>query len=116
MNPFYGVFDNHVFLSVSVFSVCCQIILVQFGGAFVGTSPLDINQWIITVLLGAIGLPIGVMMRYIPIKEDENSFFTPISDHDKVITQTTTNSSKSLKSKYEPLLSNDLSVESGLRV
>ena len=75
MNPFAGIFKNSTFLYVSITSVIFQALLVEFGGSFVGTAPLPIITWLITIGLGAIGLIIGVFMRLIPVKEDPNSFF-----------------------------------------
>lgn len=46
------------------------------SGDFVKTSPLNLYQWIITVTLGFLGIPIGILMRLIPITEDPHSFFT----------------------------------------
>ena len=69
------VIANPAFLMVSSFTFGAQIILIEFGGEFLKTSPLTLYQWLITIALGAIGLPIGVLMRYIPVKEDPNSFF-----------------------------------------
>jgi calcium-translocating P-type ATPase len=74
-NPFKGVLGNHVFLGVSIFTIGAQILLVEVGGLFLRTYPLSINQWLVTVALGAIGLVVGVLMRFIPIKEDPRSFF-----------------------------------------
>lgn len=74
-NPFNEVWKNHVFLMVTAFSVGTQIILVQFGGAFMQTSPLNWYQWLVTVALGFIGIPVGMLMRFIPAPEDPNSYF-----------------------------------------
>jgi len=75
-NMFEGVGNNRMFLYVSLISVGLQIFLVQLGGEWVKTSPLNLNQWIGTIGIGALGLPVGVFQRLIPIKEDENSFYT----------------------------------------
>ncbi|RYG66524.1 hypothetical protein EON64_09580, partial [archaeon] len=74
-NPFKNILSNYVFLCVSIVTIGLQIILIEFGGEFLKTSPLTATQWLITVALGAIGLPIGVLMRLIPVKEDPASFF-----------------------------------------
>eukprot|EP01038_Epipyxis_sp_PR26KG_P009748 gene9748-13115_t len=74
-NCFEGVTKNHIFLWVSIITVGCQIFLIEVGGVFVKTSPLTLYQWLITIALGAIGLPVGVLMRFIPVKEDPNTFF-----------------------------------------
>jgi len=74
-NCFRGVLDNYVFLIVSVVTAGCQVFLIEVGGEFVKTTPLTLDQWLITIALGAIGIPLGFLMRFIPIKEDPNSFF-----------------------------------------
>eukprot|EP01038_Epipyxis_sp_PR26KG_P006057 gene6057-8339_t len=75
LNMFEGVASNTIFIAVSIVSIGCQIFLIEVGGVFVKTSPLSPINWLITVALGAIGIPIGVLMRFIPVKEDPNSFF-----------------------------------------
>jgi magnesium-transporting ATPase (P-type) len=75
LNAFEGIETNPIFIGVTVFSIGCQIFLVEVGGAWVGTSGLSWDQWLITVALGAIAIPVGLIMRYIPVVEDPNSFF-----------------------------------------
>jgi Ca2+-transporting ATPase len=72
---FTGIFDSHIHSTVTIITIGCQIFLVELGGHFVKTTPLTINQWLISVALGAIGIPIGILMRFIPVEEDPNSFF-----------------------------------------
>ena len=74
-NCFKGISGNYVFLIVSLVTAGAQIFLIEIGGEFVKTSPLTWEQWLITVALGAIGLPVGVLMRFIPVEEDPESFF-----------------------------------------
>lgn len=73
---FAGVFSNFTFVLVSIVTIGLQIFLVEVGGDFVKTSHLTLTQWLITIALGAIGLPVGVMMRWIPVTEDPNTFFS----------------------------------------
>lgn len=75
LNAFHGLLQNYVFLAVSVITFGMQIMLVEVGGEFLKTTPLNIQQWLVTIALGAIAVPIGVLMRFIPVKEDPNSFF-----------------------------------------
>ena len=65
-----------MFLLVSIATLGLQIFLIEVGGDFVKTSPLTLIQWLITIALGFIGVPVGMLMRLIPINEDPNSFFT----------------------------------------
>lgn len=74
-NPFRNIQNNYVFLIVSLVTFGCQIFLIELGGEFVKTAPLTIFQWLITIALGAIGLPIGMLMRFIPIEESPDVFF-----------------------------------------
>jgi len=73
-NVFSGLLTNPMFIFVSMFTILAQVMLVEVGGEFVKTTPLNINHWFITIALGAIGLPVGVMMRFIPVEEDPKSF------------------------------------------
>jgi len=66
---------NGIFAAVIIITLGCQILLINFGGEFVKTAPLTLNQWLITIALGAIGIPIGMAMRFIPAPEDPKSFF-----------------------------------------
>ena len=83
-----------MFLFVSIVTFGLQIFLIEVGGDFVKTSPLTLIQWLITIALGFIGVPIGMLMRLIPIKEDPNSFFTAdiIVKSEKDIRDSDTNS------------------------
>jgi magnesium-transporting ATPase (P-type) len=77
-NCFKGLMLNPVFLFVSVFTLLIQIVLIVFCGDYIGTMPypgISLNEWLITVALGALSLPVGVMMRFIPMQEDPNDFF-----------------------------------------
>jgi Ca2+-transporting ATPase len=75
VNMFSGLSGNYTFFFVSVFTIGMQIFLVEVAGLFMRTSPLTPVQWLITVALGAIGLPVGVLMRFFPAKEDPKCFF-----------------------------------------
>lgn len=75
MNPFDGFFTNYVFLAVSVFTIGTQILLVEYGGEFMKTAPLNAFQWLVTIALASISLIVGVLMRFIPATEDPSSFF-----------------------------------------
>jgi hypothetical protein len=44
------------------------------------------SQWLVTIGLGAIGLPVGVLMRFIPVSEDPESFFDSASKQNDFVT------------------------------
>lgn len=45
-----------------------QIVIIELGGEFTKTTSLSVRQWWISSALGAIALPVGFLMRFIPIK------------------------------------------------
>jgi magnesium-transporting ATPase (P-type) len=72
---FSDIFVNHVFIAVSVVTLGFQILLIELSGEFLKVTPLSLNNWLITVGLGAGSLIIGIIMRWIPVVEDPASFF-----------------------------------------
>jgi hypothetical protein len=60
---------------VAIFQIGMQIFLVEAGGFFVKTTGLNAIQWLITIALAAITVPVSIFMRFIPIEEDPTSFF-----------------------------------------
>ena len=75
VNPFRGLTTNLTFAYVSVFMAGFQILFVEVFGKFASTTPLPWNHWLITIALGFIGVPIGMLYRFVPVKEDPNTYF-----------------------------------------
>jgi hypothetical protein len=63
-----------MFLGVIFITVAGQYWIVQYGGDFTSTVPLNEDEWIITAVLGAFSIPVGLLMRLIPVSEDPRSF------------------------------------------
>lgn len=78
MNIFKGIVKNPLFIVIILFTVAAQYIIVQHGGDFVKTAPLNPDQWLKCIALGALSLPLGGVMRLIPVPENTNDF-APIS-------------------------------------
>eukprot|EP00607_Mallomonas_marina_P009535 CAMPEP_0182418478 /NCGR_PEP_ID=MMETSP1167-20130531/2892_1 /TAXON_ID=2988 /ORGANISM="Mallomonas Sp, Strain CCMP3275" /LENGTH=1094 /DNA_ID=CAMNT_0024592699 /DNA_START=178 /DNA_END=3462 /DNA_ORIENTATION=+ len=74
-NVWKGFFSNPMFVSILAVSTGLQIMLVTVGGEFVKTTPISLRNWGLTVGLASITLVVGFFMRFIPLKEDPNSFF-----------------------------------------
>ena len=68
-NVFRGIFTNAYFIAVLFFTVVAQFLIVTFGGDFTKTQPLSLEEWGLSVGIGVISLPVGVLMRFIPISE-----------------------------------------------
>jgi len=76
LNVFAGLESGgQVFLAVSVFSAGMQVLLVEAGGEFVRTSPLNLEQWLISIALGACSVLVSIFVRLFPFEDDPNAYF-----------------------------------------
>jgi Ca2+-transporting ATPase len=66
MNVFKDIFNNWIFIAVQVIVVLGQYLIVTFGGIAFKTVPLTGEQWLITILIGSLSLPVGTIIRLIP--------------------------------------------------
>lgn len=73
-NVFKGIMTNPIFIAVIVITIALQVFIVEVGGLFTKTSGLTPTQWVITSAIGACALPVGILMRLIPVVEDPSSF------------------------------------------
>lgn len=72
--PMRYLSKSPMFLLVIAFTAIAQWFIVEYGGDFTQTTPLNWEEWKITVGLGAISLPMGFIMRIIPVAEDPATF------------------------------------------
>jgi P-type Ca2+ transporter type 2C len=67
VNVIKGILKNYVFMAVLTSTVIFQFIMVQFLGEFANTTPLTMMQWLASVLLGLVGMPIAAAVKMIPV-------------------------------------------------
>jgi len=72
--PFASLDKSPAFLAVIIFTIFAQWLIVEFGGDFTQTQELSEKEWQVTALLGALSIPVGYIMRQVPISEDPDSF------------------------------------------
>ncbi len=65
-NVFEGVLSNWLFITVSSIMVGAQILIVFVGGAAFSVVPLTGVQWAVSLVLGFLTLPLGVLIRTVP--------------------------------------------------
>ncbi|CAL0317082.1 unnamed protein product [Lupinus luteus] len=70
INIFRGMFDSKVFFSVIFSTVAFQVVIVEFLGTFASTVPLNWQMWLLSVLIGAISMPIAAILKCIPVGKD----------------------------------------------
>ena len=73
-DPMGALGKSPMFLMVIAFTVLAQWFIVEYGGDFTQTQPLSLDEWRITVGYGAMSIPIGFIMRLVPVSEDPDSF------------------------------------------
>ncbi|KAL9244070.1 hypothetical protein vseg_017882 [Gypsophila vaccaria] len=70
VNVFRGMFGNWMFIGILLLTVTCQAIIVEVLGTFASTVPLNWKLWSLSILIGAISMPLDTVLKYIPVKTD----------------------------------------------
>ncbi|KAI9230922.1 MAG: PMCA-type calcium-translocating P-type ATPase [Piptocephalis tieghemiana] len=66
INVLAGIHKNPWFISVLLITALLQVIIVQWGGHAFQTVPLPGSAWGVSIALGFLSLPVGVIVRLIP--------------------------------------------------
>ncbi|KAK2651900.1 hypothetical protein Ddye_011756 [Dipteronia dyeriana] len=67
INIFRGMLNSWLFIGVMVATVVFQVIIVEFLGNLASTVPLSWQLWLFCVLIGAVSMPIAVVIKFIPV-------------------------------------------------
>lgn len=73
-NVFKGLSTNPMFIFVIFASIGLQVVMVEVGGDFVKTVGLSLDHWGLSIAYAAITMPLGFLMRFIPITDDPSDF------------------------------------------
>ncbi|KAG0049395.1 hypothetical protein BGZ83_005803 [Gryganskiella cystojenkinii] len=68
LNVFKNLHNNKIFILVQFVVIGGQFIIVQFGGQAFKTVPLTGNQWLVTLAIGSLSLPVGLFLRLLPAR------------------------------------------------
>ncbi|GLA32609.1 ATPase, Ca transporting, plasma membrane [Aspergillus niger] len=69
LNIMQGVLRNRWFIVIQIIIIGGQVLIVFLGGKAFAVQRLDQpSQWAVSVLLGALAVPMGIMIRLIPDK------------------------------------------------
>lgn len=66
-NIFGGLHKSPMFIVIWIITAAVQALIVTFGGAFTQTAPLNWMQWLLSISIGALSIPIGLLVRFIPV-------------------------------------------------
>jgi len=75
LNVFKNLETNYIFAGVIIFTIAAQTFIIEVGGDFTRTSSLGGNEWLWSIIIGAGSLIVGLVLKFIPIEEDPDSFF-----------------------------------------
>ena len=76
INVFRGMFSSWIFIAVMFSTVAFQVIIVEFLGTFASTVPLSWQFWLLSIVIGAVSMPISVVLKCIPVEKE-----TPAPKH-----------------------------------
>merc|ERR1712146_695833 len=66
------VFNTFVICQIIIaFTVIVQYLIVEYGGEFTKTKPLNAHEWNVCICLGAFPIPLGIIMRLIPVSDED---------------------------------------------
>lgn len=68
LNVFEGMFRNPLFVQITILTIVIQMLMVEFGGKIVKSEPLNMNQNLFCILIGAFELVVGLAIKFLPLK------------------------------------------------
>jgi calcium-translocating P-type ATPase len=84
INPFYNLHNSPTFLIVGFFIFAFQVLLINVAGEFMKIEPLNLNEWLITMALGVVTIPLSMLARFMPVEEAAEDFFDNSLDEKQV--------------------------------
>ncbi|KAM3136896.1 hypothetical protein pb186bvf_010981 [Paramecium bursaria] len=66
LNPFQNIFNNSLFWIIQIFTVLTQYALIEFAYDYVKVRKLTLEEHLISIILGAGGIIMGVLFKLIP--------------------------------------------------
>ncbi|KAI9282250.1 PMCA-type calcium-translocating P-type ATPase [Sporodiniella umbellata] len=66
LNILSGITHDHLFLFIQALVIVSQVLIVQYGGLAFKTVPLNLSQWLVTIGIGALSIPVGILIRLLP--------------------------------------------------
>ncbi|PLW48503.1 hypothetical protein PCASD_04243 [Puccinia coronata f. sp. avenae] len=65
-NVFHGIQRNYYFMVIFLIMLGGQILIVEVGGAAFQVTSIGWRDWLISVIIGLISLPLGVLIKLVP--------------------------------------------------
>ncbi|KAK0711850.1 hypothetical protein B0H67DRAFT_647193 [Lasiosphaeris hirsuta] len=66
LNILEGVLENPFFIAINVIIVAGQVSIIMFGGSALSSTRLTLTEWGISLLIGFMSIPVGMLIRLTP--------------------------------------------------
>ena len=66
LNIFEGITHNYFFFAMAAIMMGGQVLIIFIGGDAFSVERLDGTQWAISIILGSLSIPVGIIIRLIP--------------------------------------------------
>ncbi|KAI8460792.1 hypothetical protein BY996DRAFT_8463651 [Phakopsora pachyrhizi] len=66
LNVFKGFYKNYYFMAIFLIMLGGQILIVEVGGAAFQVTKIGVRDWLISVIIGLLSLPIATIIKLIP--------------------------------------------------
>ena len=67
LNVFAGIQRNWLFMGITLITIAGQVLIINVGGSAFSITSLNGVQWAVSIILGLLSLPFGVIIRLIPV-------------------------------------------------
>jgi Ca2+-transporting ATPase len=74
LNIFEGILKNPFFIAITLIEIVVQVLIVFVGGAAFQVTRIGGREWGISLALGVVSIPLGVVVRCLPSKPFEKFF------------------------------------------
>ncbi|KAH9042862.1 cation-transporting P-type ATPase [Lactarius hengduanensis] len=66
LNVFEGMWKNWYFMAVVTIEVVVQVLICSVGGSAFGVTYMGAREWVVSLALASVSLPLGALIRLIP--------------------------------------------------
>ncbi|KAH9164442.1 cation-transporting P-type ATPase [Lactarius sanguifluus] len=74
LNVFEGMWRNWYFIAIITIEVAIQVLICSIGGSAFGVTHMHAREWVISVALSSVSLPLHALIRLIPDESCERCF------------------------------------------
>jgi len=89
LNVFEGLSRNYYFIGITLLEIAVQVLIVFIGGAAFQVARISGREWGISLALGVVSMPLGVLVRLMPNAPFERFFIKVHLLHNPEVLPTT---------------------------